>query len=229
MGKNTLSIAPGVVIEHVGDDVLVVIPGSSDVMRISGDQATALRIIESGNESGLSRKAVEGLVKVGVVVNRGEVTRRSLVKAGAIGAGAGIAVMALPSAAAASSMGPPLRPQLPGNLMADDWNAQGEVDFPEIDDLLDPDFGDWIVLIEVLGAPYDVNDPPALEANVSSGSSNYTANLLRLDTALNGAYWVFKGTSVTPTSGFPARGDDFSLIFTFGNVSYEVTPGSPAQ
>jgi hypothetical protein len=73
-------------------------------MRVSEEQAHALRAIEAGHTSGLSTQAVQSLIDAGIVVTHTGMSRRNLVKAGAIGAGAGIAVMAMPTVAAASSV-----------------------------------------------------------------------------------------------------------------------------
>jgi hypothetical protein len=104
MTKNTLSIAPGVITEHIGDDVVVMLPGSTDVLRLSGDAAGAVRVVQAGGVPSLPSETVSDLVKRGVLVSQAEVSRRDLIKAGAIGAGAGIAVLAMPGVAAASSV-----------------------------------------------------------------------------------------------------------------------------
>jgi len=105
MNKATFTITPGVVIEYIGHEAVVMLPGSSSVMRVSEEQAHALRAIEAGHTSGLSTQAVQSLIDAGIVVTHTGMSRRNLVKAGAIGAGAGIAVMAMPTVAAASSPG----------------------------------------------------------------------------------------------------------------------------
>jgi hypothetical protein len=106
------------------------LPGSSNVMRVSEEQAHALRAIEAGHTSGLSTQAAHELIDAGILLTHTGMSRRSLVKAGAIGAGAGIAVMAMPTVAAASS-GPAVV-----NLIGT-WAIVGqEVEF--IVDRLDP-------------------------------------------------------------------------------------------
>jgi len=103
MGKTTFTITPGAVIELIGNEAVVMLPGSTSVMRVSEEQAHTLRAIEAGHYSGLSAQTVESLIDAGIVVTHTGMSRRNLVKAGAIGAGAGIAVMAMPGVAAASS------------------------------------------------------------------------------------------------------------------------------
>jgi hypothetical protein len=104
MTKNTLTISPGVITEHIGDDFVVMLPGSPDVLRLSGDAASAVRAIQAGGVPVLSEASVSDLVERGVLVSQAGVSRRGLIKAGAIGAGAGIAVLAMPGVAAASSL-----------------------------------------------------------------------------------------------------------------------------
>ena len=102
--KKTLTLAPGAVIEPVGDDVMVMMPGNTDILRISGPAADTLRTIVAGQPVDPSTPAVLELANHGIVSPSG-MSRRSLMKAGAVGAGAGIAVLAMPSVAAASSVG----------------------------------------------------------------------------------------------------------------------------
>lgn len=104
-------------LEDVGEDALVMVPGSSEVIRLQGETADLVRQISSAKSAELGNsEAVTQLIKLGVLSRQG-ISRRGLVKAGAIGAGAGVAVLAMPVAAVASSE-PPL--QFEG-----DWTADG--------------------------------------------------------------------------------------------------------
>lgn len=96
-----IAIASGVVVEQLGADLMVMIPGSTGVLTLSGDAATAVRRIQSGSPVATDA-VVSDLVRLGVLETSG-LSRRGLIRAGAIGAGAGIAVMAMPSVAMASS------------------------------------------------------------------------------------------------------------------------------
>lgn len=96
-----IAIASGVVVEELGADLMVMIPGSTEVLALSGDAATAVRRIQSGSPVATDA-VVSDLVRLGVLETAG-LSRRGLIRAGAIGAGAGIAVLAMPSVAAASS------------------------------------------------------------------------------------------------------------------------------
>jgi hypothetical protein len=96
------TVTPGVIVERVGDDLMVVIPGNSDVVSLSGRPAEVFVDVQEGREVDPSEPALETLSELGIVTSPG-MSRRGLIKAGAVGAGAGIAVMAMPGVAAASS------------------------------------------------------------------------------------------------------------------------------
>jgi hypothetical protein len=87
----------------VGEDVVIMLPRATEVIRISGDAASAIRAIEAGDTPVLHSAIVADLMERGVVVFKTGMSRRALITSGAIGVGAGIAVMAMPSVAAASS------------------------------------------------------------------------------------------------------------------------------
>lgn len=103
MGQQMFSLSPRVVTECVGADVVVMLPDSTDVLRLSGEAAGAIRSIEAGEAPVVPEKVLADLIDRGVLVTKSTVSRRGLFKAGSIGAGAGIAVLAMPSVAAASS------------------------------------------------------------------------------------------------------------------------------
>jgi hypothetical protein len=92
----------GVLVEQVGDDLMVVVPGRSDVMRLSGHTADIVHDVVSGTSVHVEDPAVADLIDLGILTSPG-LSRRGLIKAGAISAGAGVAVLAMPGVAAASS------------------------------------------------------------------------------------------------------------------------------
>lgn len=96
------SLTPGVLIERVGGDLMVVVPGKSNFVRLSGSVAEVLLDVQAGRSVSSSHSALSDLVNLGIL-NPPGMSRRGLVKAGAVGVGAGIAVMAMPSVAMASS------------------------------------------------------------------------------------------------------------------------------
>jgi hypothetical protein len=100
---NRFELVEGVVLEQVGGDLLVAVPESLQTLRLSGDVANTLLAIHSGVAVDVLGPDVADLIDLGVVADRSTVSRRGLIRAGAVGVGAGIAVLALPSAAAASS------------------------------------------------------------------------------------------------------------------------------
>ena len=100
--KKTLTLAPGAVIEPVGNDVMVMIPGNTDILRISGPAADTLRTIVAGQPIDPTTPTVLELANQGIISPSG-MSRRGLIRAGAIGTGAGIAALTMPSVAAAAS------------------------------------------------------------------------------------------------------------------------------
>jgi hypothetical protein len=98
-----VALASGVVVEELGGDLMVMVPGSTEVLTLSDVAADAVRRVQSGSPVATDA-VVSDLVRLGVLETSG-LSRRGLIKAGAIGAGAGIAVMAMPNAAMAASGG----------------------------------------------------------------------------------------------------------------------------
>ena len=99
-----LRLATGVVVENMGATVLVMIPGQHDVLTLAGPAAEVVKaVVEKQYVSQDLEPEVEVLLSVGVLAS--PMSRRNLLRAGAIGAGAGIAVLSMPSVAAASSPG----------------------------------------------------------------------------------------------------------------------------
>jgi len=98
----SLSVMPGVIVERVGDDLLVIVPGNSEVVALSGLPAQVLLDVKVGQRVDSTDPALRDLIDLGIVSAPG-FSRRGLLKAGAIGAAAGVAVLAMPGVAAAAS------------------------------------------------------------------------------------------------------------------------------
>ena len=96
-------LSPEVLVEDVGDDCLVYVPGTESVVTLSGDTANALRQIQSGLAVDPTSPSVSELIRLGIVQASSPMSRRNVIRAGLIGAGAGVAALSLPSVAAASS------------------------------------------------------------------------------------------------------------------------------
>lgn len=92
----------GVVIERVGEELLVVVPGNTDVVKLTDDAAEVLLDIQADKAVDLSHPAMSDLVAL-EIVSAPAFSRRGLIKTGAIAAGAGVAVWAMPSVASAAS------------------------------------------------------------------------------------------------------------------------------
>jgi hypothetical protein len=97
-----VSLVPGVIVERVGGDLLVSVPDTTEVVHLNGKPAQVLLSIQAGLEIDQHDPSLATLVDLGIVQASG-MSRRGLIKAGAIGVGAGLAVMSMPSVAAASS------------------------------------------------------------------------------------------------------------------------------
>jgi hypothetical protein len=100
MSERFVSLAAGVVVEHVGDDVLVMVPDTTTVYTLSGDQAHLITRIVAG-EKIPQTDATKELLQLGVLTPNSGVSRRGVLTAGALGAG--IVMLAMPSVAVASS------------------------------------------------------------------------------------------------------------------------------
>ncbi len=88
MSKNPFSIAPGVIIEHVGDEVVVFTSESSETIKLSGPVAQTVVAIQAGKAIDASATGVSDLMELGIIRSAG-MSRRGLITAGAVGAGAG--------------------------------------------------------------------------------------------------------------------------------------------
>jgi hypothetical protein len=102
MSTSHFTMNSGVIAERVGDELLVLLPGRTDAVRLTGHSADVFLDIQAGNKVDASEPAVAALIDLGIVDASG-LSRRGLIKAGAISVGAGLAVMVMPSAAAAAS------------------------------------------------------------------------------------------------------------------------------
>lgn len=195
--KNRISLAPSHVIEKVGEDVVVLIPESKEVLKLSGELAN---LVYTASISG-SVEVPEGvdpseLVDRGIIVLDSHPTRRALLKVGAVGAGASLVALGLPSVAAASSV-----IQLTGFWFYTRTNGGGFQDF------------------EVSGRFPTSGSPTAL--SFSGG----TGRLLGLDgeDGVTNVFWDVELDDVPDP--FPATAESVVGTFTWSgsNVVYSVT------
>lgn len=98
-----LWLEPGIAIESVGDDLLVFVPQRAESVLCSGILAIAVRRIQSGESGQIDEESLAQLVEMGIVSPTLSLSRRGLLKSGALGLGAGVAALAMPSVAVASS------------------------------------------------------------------------------------------------------------------------------
>jgi hypothetical protein len=100
--KNLVSLAPGVVVEELGNNLLVLTPGSQKVVTLGGKQASALRTVLEGDQPVID-DTVKELVSLQILHGATGMSRRGLLTAGSLGALSTVAILSLPTAAAASS------------------------------------------------------------------------------------------------------------------------------
>ena len=200
----SVRLAKGVVTEQVGGDLLVVVPGNFDVLRLTGEAASTLSKIQSGVGIDLTSPVLRELFARGIVVNPG-ISRRGLITSGAIGAGAGIAVLALPGIAAASSGGDGGPLLLTPNVTYDVWSTTTGV--PVVDGP-GRDMTILTVLVSIGGVPQgDVTADWSF-----NGSTNW----------LNGDYgFAYDG------SDDPSTFTEISITFEVDGVTYEALYTAP--
>ena len=97
------SLATGVVIERVGDDLVALIP-EAKVVTLTGQAADVVGRVMAGEDVEPSNEAVVALVDAGVLTAPAGLTRRKVMQLGAVATGVGVATLALPSVAAAASI-----------------------------------------------------------------------------------------------------------------------------
>lgn len=98
-----VSLAAGVVVDDVGEECVVYLPHTQQVLRLSGELATSLRGIRDGHGGHTKSSELSRLIDLGVVTTSAGMTRRSVVRGVAVAAGAGVVALSMPSVAAASS------------------------------------------------------------------------------------------------------------------------------
>ena len=211
-----VSVTPGVIVERVGDDLMVIIPGNTDVVSLSGRVADILLDVKAGKTVDSNDPAVHDLITLGVLTAPG-MSRRGLITAGAIGAGAGITMMAMP-AAAASSSGPGDEDD---DASGDDNNLVFFVNGQDDEKLL--------IRID------EPTNPPqtGIKATVSSDNPTVEYDLVFEGTKYNYYEFVF-GPGVYPQYSvtFPGvnkpldhfdPGTTITIFFTEGGVEYRAT------
>jgi hypothetical protein len=109
MVRNQWSLRDGVVLEEVGAELLVYLPGKSAVFRLLGEDARFVSALRRGDPLiDYDASNLSSLLDSGIIVSSRETSgngadrRRFLITAGSLGLG-GLATLALPVAAVASS------------------------------------------------------------------------------------------------------------------------------
>lgn len=102
MTSVTVRLSPGITIENVGNAVIAFNTEAKEVLAITGEAGSLLRTVSRPGLHTIEVSAgLKELLSLGLVEQT--MTRRGVIRAGALGTGAGIAFLAMPSAAIASS------------------------------------------------------------------------------------------------------------------------------
>jgi hypothetical protein len=99
------SLAPEIVVERIGDDVIVMDSSSAQVSHLTGQAAEVVWSVANNIPlSKMSDAVVRQLMNAGIVNSSSEVYRRTVLGMGAMGLGATVTALTLPAVAAASSV-----------------------------------------------------------------------------------------------------------------------------
>jgi hypothetical protein len=206
-----VSLVAGLVVERVGDDLMVIVPGNSDVVSLSGRPAEVLSDVEAGRQVDSTNPALLDLVDLGIVSAPG-LSRRGLIKAGAVGVGVGVASLALPTAAFASSAN---RDSITGIYsMAGEGNPWG---FLVLKDDVSAGTPETLTLT-VGGTAFQSS------ALTGSGSAVWTTTSSAA-VSFNDIYWLH-GVTVSGAllaAVFADSPEDVSGSFSSGGTTYDVT------
>lgn len=215
MVNNHVTLSPGVVVEKVGNEVLVKVPGSAGIIMLSGEAHAVIRSVEA-EELVAGSDAVAELIRLGVLTESSGVSRRGLITAGALGAGMGIAVLAMPGVAAAASQ-----------------HEAGEVAVTFVDRRMTiQDGARHVVRVAVrlpLGFVAPVADPVAVSARIGTDQvaaafvtlfGNVRADWYDTSKPVHLLFWNIS-TALGGGGGFPNT--DGEVVFTWGTTTFRAT------
>lgn len=202
LSSSWFTVSHGVVCERVGDELMVIVPGRPEVVKLTGEAADVFLSVQAGRVQNVSEALLSELETLGIIHLPG-LSRRGLIRAGAIGAGAGIAVLSMPTIAAASS-----------NLESD----------PDTDGNLDPQYqGTHIIvsgqvdfLLNDSDGEFVGSNPSALTLVSPTDLSGTTVNFYRRSPS-NTLEWN-EGLDLLGFAGATIIGE-----FTWGNQTFTVT------
>ena len=106
MSDNCIHLVPGVLVENFGDNVVVALPGQSEVLSLTGEMAEIVVALRDQHDLPRSNPdALTELERWGVITlsDYSGLSRRQILTAGAAGLTGGVLALSLPIAAAASS------------------------------------------------------------------------------------------------------------------------------
>ena len=200
--KNSVTIVDGIVMERIGNEALVNVPGSSTALRVSAEALLVIDQVNAGCTVDLGDPVVAQLITAGVLRTHTLLTRRGVVRAGAIGVGAGVVSLAMPSVAMASS-----------GAGGDEVSIDLVVDGGESPPATAP----YLVTVKAQMPEGFVNPggtPVAVSARVGSDDVAISDITYR---SLVGAETTWTVDTVEPWTTSPT---DFELVFSWGSTTY---------
>ena len=207
-----LRLAAGVVVENMGATVLVMIPGQHDVLTLTGPAADVVNAFVAGQPVSTDLESeVELLLSAGVLIS--PMSRRNLLRAGAIGAGAGIAVLSMPSVAAASSPGGGTSGGAGGGIQpfAVNWTLSGGLWSFEVGSLSGDLLAEWQagksadITIEYSGIGLTQTSPPTTSSQIGPGWQGRSVGVTKPETY---TVTVVVANGPTVTLDFSPNDDD---------------------
>ncbi len=205
--KNTLSVNPRVEWELIGSDIVVCDPEKKRVIRLTAEAADAFRAVQRGlPEPAISDELQGWMLDQGIFVESGSslLSRRAILGASAVGLGAGVVAISLPTVAAASS----------GIPVSGEWSVVGTFLSIFVDGFDFPDLGDRFVPTDPAGP----NPPSSMQID-------------GLGTAIRPFVWQSSADALgdvvewtrDPAPSFFDRPRTITGRFTWGGTSYVAT------
>lgn len=221
MNTRRVKLAQGIIAERAGASLLLYTSSSKETRRVDGLDGDVIDALASGKSaSAPTSPALLSLVGEGILVEDHGVSRRSVVKAAAMGSAASVAVLSMPHAAAASSA--PTGGTLYGLLT---FSGQTWGDYTGLIDLGDhtvtPNSTDVLFFLEVYSPP----NPPysslsALTGTINWNSQTYPTYLVEF----GGSALVWMHLLPPGTTDSPIDDDLWDMSFTYEGADWTVLP-----
>lgn len=228
MSHRKYQLVEGLTLEKIGGEYVALLPEEGVTLRIDRSASPILSAIMAGGDlSAHSQESLRTLLDSGVIVETNSgITRRGIVRTAALGAVSGVAVLSLPTLAAASSEN---EVEILGEIMfapSDEGNSPaGVAAFFGLDGSLFEDGDDdyWFLVIMIdPGSPADLSAGLSAQVTVTSLGGTFPAGLFDYSGDL---FWVVYVGTADPNP-FLVEGNPFVMTFTDDSgVRFRVTEG----